>query len=335
MENIVHAIFYKDLKYFTAINLNALDIKNEYLSLNEYGTEYYLLYLILTNQKDVFEIVLSEYRENVTVDNYYFLDYFNASLYFLNGDTKTALKHYKKCIDYLENHRIKLNFSGSKYGLEFKAMTYNNIGLCYKRENKLYSAKEYIEKAFSIYQFKTQNENRRLGCILALSSIELSLTNYAKARQYIKIIERSNHERLITKSLVNLIYIYFMEENFKEGYKRVKHASKILNHLSTQDKFMYFVSSSLICHYLDKSKESNQYIVAAKKLIIEYSINSNQNNKILEMVEIEVNQHFNKQSLEELQQVIIPFFTEEGLINFVVQSMKLSERINCSYEKNN
>jgi len=275
--------------------------------------------------KDMLEIVkqkdLKDFQECV-------FNHHQAFNYYIDGNNVDAINSIKKSLNYLEEHRQKVSINNTNYGRDYKAMVYNSLGFILWKNKQFYDAKYYVKLAADIFGYKTKNTRREHGCLLLLSSIETTLANYSLARQYLRKIERKNTSDISVSINISLIYLFYLEENYAESIIRIKKINDSIENYSYRSQFNYYVKSALVYFAQKNYKLVNEFIGKAFLIMDESNLfNSTEKKVYKQFYEIITCENPESNKLDILKNEIIPYFVENGLINYCVLGMKYLERV--------
>jgi len=323
-------VFIKDIKaaksFFELNNLKDYIYSNE-LSFEEWFPT--LLFASMVSDRKLLEDIICLIRERDLVDfEECVFNHQNAFFLFLKGDIDAAIDSMHKSINYLNNHREKIIINEKNYGRDYKAMVYNSLGFIFWKKKKFYEARHYVKLAADIFGYKTKNIRREQGSLLLLSSIEMTLANYSSARQHLRKIERKTITDISSSINNSLIYLYYLEENYKESTRRIEKFKKIIKSHSIHVQFNYYVKSALVYFAQKEFQVASDYVKYAFLLADSDELfYENEGQYYKSFYEIITAENPSSNDISTLNNEIIPFFIENGLINYVVLAMKYLERV--------
>ncbi len=174
-----------------------------------------------------------------------------------------------KALEYVETHNQKIKIGDKNYSRDFKAIVIFYVGYYYFRINKSYKAKEYITRAKEIFTYKTKNFKKAVSCNALLSSICLMRGNTFEARKYFRQIERYDIElgSMSYDLSNNLLYLYYIEENYEECNRRIDLALKDIDNYSNVNRYFFYMMAALVCFATTKYEKAKDYIDVSLSLI--------------------------------------------------------------------
>ncbi len=288
------------------------------------------------NENKIIGMFYAEIRDNIDLLEYlinnfdYTSEYeecvlnYSRGLYYASVENMEYEKsglYFLKALEYVETHNQKIIISNENYGRNFKAMVLFYVGYYYFKINKSYKAKEYVTKAKEIFKYKTKNIKKSITCNVLLSSICLHRGNTFEARKYFRQIERTDIEigSLSYDINNNLLYLYFIEENYEECSKRIIIGMKEIEKYTDINKYYFHMYAGLVNFTICDYNKAKEHIEKSLVLINNIDKYKDEEKEIYKrMLTIVTNTNPTIDDIVYLKKVFIPYIVEKDVYSEVV-----------------
>lgn len=244
--------------------------------------------------------------------------------HFLKNQYKKAKFFFEESYNYLDQHREKIIIDNENYGLDYKGMVMSDLGTTYLRLGQLSKSREILEKANTIFYYKTDNKYRSRSCLMNLGVIELRLHNVWQSKVHFRKVERANIKHLDLKVKINLSFVYYLLRDNREAMDRIKYIEKEYNELSKSQKIYVNMVEALI-ESQEKSSKYIQYLFepideAITKIEDEELINIYKLQRIIAL------DSDSKSDVKLIKNQLLPFFINHNYIEYTAMAIEFIER---------